>query len=954
MLYNIKRLLALIKRDSNVVADFDCDYYINKYGDVKKSNLDPKLHYILYGKKEGRFKNELEELEATRPNNQGFDYYHRYGCNTLPPLEEVLSILASDEIKVVSFDIFDTLLCRPALKPTDIFYIIDGIVKEKYGIDFVKVRMNAESTSPKTNIDDIYQHIHDSTNIPMNILENIKKIELDIEKKLLTPRSEIKMIYEHAVILNKRIIATSDMYMKTDFLLACLRDSGYSKIESIYVSNEYGKRKDKGDLFDVVLEQERISPEEFLHIGDNYHSDFVVPLSKGIVSYLFPSISSTVQKENTLWAQISNLNDPFLRIVLGFLLNSNSNYFINRKSARVYDTCRDFGRFAVGYLLIAVCLFVQNNDVIQKGYKKIGFASRDGYLPYKAYSALVEITGKGLPSFYFESGRLLYYTLYNDTFDKFVKPDKNFSREITLNEYISRIVVDPDLKNRILNGLNQQEKGITIAEAHKWNEILKRFKNEITQYIAQNNKLLVRYYSGLFPDNKNIIFDCGYSGSIALALNKATDKVFDKLYLWHDMESLERDNIDGTKTISVFGLLQKYIQNINTHIIAEEVFTPTNSRPIKIDENLCPIYADEPASVDMQRDVDQIQQAAIDSVVNFANFFKGLTQYFKINNTGEVLQALEAAFSISPFTEYELLKNIVFDDFASKSTMSLAFKIEASPIYNKCKLLGCGLVNPDLELPQLEPRLMTELKMGVHVHVYNEALIYETIHYLSNLPANSGVYITTPKKHVVHTFKTLLRAMLPDLKTEVILTQNRGRDVAPLLVGVGDFQNHYDVFCHLHCKQSKWTNDNGESWRKYLFDNLLGKEAIDYVGKAFIENKKLGILSPLPFQAILDIFGLFGVDVFGENRDAIYSLMNRSYCGINQELFRADLAFSVGTMFWYRPCVFSHILSSGLKYSDFPAEPIGIDGTIAHAFERILKLACDLEKLDFRYMSRRF
>ena len=50
------------------------------------------------------------------------------------------------------------------------------------------------------------------------------------------------------------------------------------------------------------------------------------------------------------------------------------------------------------------------------------------------------------------------------------------------------------------------------------------------------------------------------------------------------------------------------------------------------------------------------------------------------------------------------------------------------------------------------------------------------------------------------------------------------------------------------------------------------------------------------------------------------------------------MEFSQGTMFWARGDYIGKMLSLNLKYEDFPEEPIGPDGTIAHAFERSLFL----------------
>ncbi|MDR2873677.1 MAG: hypothetical protein LBV42_02900 [Methanobrevibacter sp.] len=38
---------------------FDGNYYLSKYGDVKDSGMDPSVHYIKYGKAEGRYANQI-------------------------------------------------------------------------------------------------------------------------------------------------------------------------------------------------------------------------------------------------------------------------------------------------------------------------------------------------------------------------------------------------------------------------------------------------------------------------------------------------------------------------------------------------------------------------------------------------------------------------------------------------------------------------------------------------------------------------------------------------------------------------------------------------------------------------------------------------------------------------------------------------------------------------------
>src|SRR5205807_1095004 len=46
--------------------------------------------------------------------------------------------------------------------------------------------------------------------------------------------------------------------------------------------------------------------------------------------------------------------------------------------------------------------------------------------------------------------------------------------------------------------------------------------------------------------------------------------------------------------------------------------------------------------------------------------------------------------------------------------------------------------------------------------------------------------------------------------------------------------------------------------------------------------------------------------------------------------------FPVGTMFWARPTALVPLLELGLKWDDYPEEPVPDDGTILHALERLL------------------
>jgi len=180
--------------------------------------------------------------------------------------------------KVVSFDVFDTLLLRNVPHPQDIFTIIE----EKHQIyNFKKKRIQAEIQARKTNfyneitLNEIYQFL---PNIDM-------AYEIEVEKESLFLNLEIYDLYQYAKDLNKTIIVISDMYLDKETLSQILHKNHLDAIEKIYVSSEYRLTKKEGALYERVLQDLNIkNPNNVLHIGDNTLSDVIMAKEKGINS----------------------------------------------------------------------------------------------------------------------------------------------------------------------------------------------------------------------------------------------------------------------------------------------------------------------------------------------------------------------------------------------------------------------------------------------------------------------------------------------------------------------------------------------------------------------------------------------------------------------------------------------------------------------------------------------
>lgn len=183
-----------------------------------------------------------------------------------------------DKHAYISFDVFDTLLLRPFVIPSDIF---DYIEYKYYLPGYAKARKNVtvENGIIEKSIEDIYRNIGDA-------FQDCMDVELKEEADLIYANESLKRIFDYAVKAGKHIIIISDIYFHAFFIEKLLNKNGYSGYSKVYSSCDCQKTKCNGDLYDYVFEDLQIRNTELLHIGDNEVSDYAVPKSKNIDAVL--------------------------------------------------------------------------------------------------------------------------------------------------------------------------------------------------------------------------------------------------------------------------------------------------------------------------------------------------------------------------------------------------------------------------------------------------------------------------------------------------------------------------------------------------------------------------------------------------------------------------------------------------------------------------------------------
>ena len=195
---------------------------------------------------------------------------------------------AIDAHDVISFDIFDTLLMRRVLLPTDVFLVVEEKLKQKgTDISFASIRQSAEKSIADAcpSLDDIYgemgKHIKDS-----DLLEELKRLEIQTDEEQLVSREVVVDAFRHAIHAGKRVYLLSDMYYSSGYLQELLDKYGITGYENIFVSNELKCMKEEGSAYRKYKDLATVNQNDtFLHIGDNRRADIEMGERYGLDTY---------------------------------------------------------------------------------------------------------------------------------------------------------------------------------------------------------------------------------------------------------------------------------------------------------------------------------------------------------------------------------------------------------------------------------------------------------------------------------------------------------------------------------------------------------------------------------------------------------------------------------------------------------------------------------------------
>ncbi len=212
------------------------------------------------------------------------------------------------------------------------------------------------------------------------------------------------------------------------------------------------------------------------------------------------------------------------------------------------------------------------------------------------------------------------------------------------------------------------------------------------------------------------------------------------------------------------------------------------------------------------------------------------------------------------------------------------------------------------------------------VHAWYPEVLGELLDALAASGVDWRILVTTaPEKEAA--VRACLARHAPDAGLEI--HPNRGRDVLPFLhVANRLLDEGVEVVLKLHTKRSSHRRD-GERWRRDLIERLLAPARAPILAQRLADDPRLGLVAPEGHVQPLDYY-------WGANRDNVHRLA--ALLGIPEPDAGRD-RFVAGNMFWLRLEALRPLLDAHLDPWRFEPEQGQVDGSFAHAIERIIALA---------------
>jgi glycerol-3-phosphate cytidylyltransferase len=214
-----------------------------------------------------------------------------------------------------TFAVFDTLITRKVATVDGIFLLMQQKLQQDENYQCIPKRLRenfyhvrllydgkawmrfCDKDKTEIGIAEIYKVLGDDEGIEPNAISMLMQLEFDTEmENCIAIPENIKKIKDLKAC-GKNVALISNTYFDEALIRKILIniDSDFTDIP-LYVSSEYSKRKDTGDLYKIVQTIENVEFDRWVHCGDDRDTDIKVPESLGIKTIYYKG-TALMQRE---------------------------------------------------------------------------------------------------------------------------------------------------------------------------------------------------------------------------------------------------------------------------------------------------------------------------------------------------------------------------------------------------------------------------------------------------------------------------------------------------------------------------------------------------------------------------------------------------------------------------------------------------------------------------------
>lgn len=408
---------------------------------------------------------------------------------------------------------------------------------------------------------------------------------MEVERRLLRPIAATLDLVDALHERGESVMYVSDMYLPASFLRQVLSEQGFFKTgDEVYVSNEAGRTKASGRLFDYIREWKGIRFGEWMHVGDNPYSDFQVPKRKGMKARL-------VRNEPTYYERLlaqKDLDCCRLGIIKFAMLLASA-----RKQIRA--TPQDV--FAIDLIapVYVPYVYLVMSRAAALGVEKLFFLARDGYIFYETAKVFQPLFPTLSLHYLYVSRTSLYLPGLPDM-------GANSLLKAIHPSYKTPNILDRLHLNRLLPQLNGGRK-LAGRAAIEWLLAQPVFVEELAKEREEQSQCLIGYLrqEGLC-DGKCATVDLNGSRRCQQSLNRVLTRYGHPAVMQFYLDT-DSNRIPGTDYISQMYSERKSMNPTNycfiTATFIEQYYSITNQRRTrsyrydKATERYCPEYEND-------------------------------------------------------------------------------------------------------------------------------------------------------------------------------------------------------------------------------------------------------------------------------------------------------------------------------------------------------------------------